>query len=599
MLRSNATIAVAVTVAAIIIVAIVTACFLVPRSKAVAEGFDGQLFQQGAGAIADSKTCSINGYTFRAEGLADYPSKTDGVSKCVIVRDGMGLLQREDAPKQCSLASADAGYEQDWSNPLREVKSVGFEANAEGTIPRCVLEIRPDMSVAELQALDDRLIESAADFRSEAYKLRRALRDTTAKLNVASGAIETATGRLGTIDADRRTTSDALVGLAGADVSAFALVQVEFNAQAAALNRQWKDAWWVKTFEHIDYGGAVKSYPPGLFDTGAHVDIGSISSIKVPAGMWVQVFSGSNKGGDTAVFETDQPDLTKVARGTSATWNDAIRSFLVGAGGPAPEVQVLAPPAPAPAAPPGAAPSPGTKFRLKDVTTQKYLNLDGSNNGILDDVGVTFVIASEPNVYDPESRGAVAVQIDGGPRFLRHGGMIVHQDPFLNHPDFIWVFIRASPDSYTVFNYFGGGTYLDYNGKNVLISSNAERRTWSLAPPLPTTATVDAAPPPAVADPGGVTIIGHNGVSKLLTAKGAGEANYSDYGPNEWGGIPNDGIKSVKVPPGYRIRLFQHWFTGYTADVTSDQELADIPTPWQGKGYWQDNVSSVTVWAGI
>jgi hypothetical protein len=120
------------------------------------------------------------------------------------------------------------------------------------------------------------------------------------------------------------------------------------------------------------------------------------------------------------------------------------------------------------------------------VNTQQYLNLDRSNNGILDDVGVTFVIASEPNVYDPESRGAVAVQIDGSPGFLRHGGMIVHQDPFLpNNPDFIWAFIRASPDSYTVFNYFGGGTYLDYNGKNVLISSNTERRTWSLAPPLP------------------------------------------------------------------------------------------------------------------
>ena len=98
-----------------------------------------------------------------------------------------------------------------------------------------------------------------------------------------------------------------------------------------------------------------------------------------------------------------------------------------------------------------------------------------------------------------------------------------------------------------------------------------------------------------VETPAGITIVGDGDKTCLLKANGSGVDNFKDYGPNDWCGIGNDGIRSIKVPNGYKVRIFQNWFTGYYWDLTESKNLAEIPNPWLN--YWQNNVSTLTVWA--
>jgi len=124
-------------------------------------------------------------------------------------------------------------------------------------------------------------------------------------------------------------------------------------------------------------------------------------------------------------------------------------------------------------------PSLNTSFRLQDVTTGQYMNFDGNNNGILDGTGIYLTFQKPSGLYDPNNIGAWALASANGTT-VRHSGMVVHLNGFTqNNYDFAWVFQDAGSGQYTIYNYYGGGNYLDFNGQNVLISQNKQRK-WVL-----------------------------------------------------------------------------------------------------------------------
>ena len=106
------------------------------------------------------------------------------------------------------------------------------------------------------------------------------------------------------------------------------------------------------------------------------------------------------------------------------------------------------------------------------------------------------MILDQPiGIYDPQNRGAWNLCSDG--KCMRHGGFVVHKDVFVpQNYDFAWVFQQAGSGQYTLFNYYGGGYYLDFDGTNVRITTNNQRK-WTLVPAAPV-ATQAAAVPPSV-----------------------------------------------------------------------------------------------------
>ena len=136
-----------------------------------------------------------------------------------------------------------------------------------------------------------------------------------------------------------------------------------------------------------------------------------------------------------------------------------------------------------PAGTAGLSPSVNITCRLQDVATGLYVNLNGNNNGILDSTGTYFTFQKPNNLYDPNNLGALALYSMNGPfagNYLRHSGFVVHLNGFTaNNYDFAWVFRPVGSGQYTIYNYYGGGQYLDFNGNNVLITTNNQRK-WTL-----------------------------------------------------------------------------------------------------------------------
>ena len=128
-------------------------------------------------------------------------------------------------------------------------------------------------------------------------------------------------------------------------------------------------------------------------------------------------------------------------------------------------------------------PALNVTFLLQDVTTGLYVNFDGNNNGILDGTGTYLTFQRPSGIYDPNNKGAWALYSASGMsagNSMRHAGFVVHMNGFTaNNFDFSWVFQDNGAGQYTIYNYYGGGHYLDFNGKNVLISKNNQRK-WTL-----------------------------------------------------------------------------------------------------------------------
>ena len=121
-------------------------------------------------------------------------------------------------------------------------------------------------------------------------------------------------------------------------------------------------------------------------------------------------------------------------------------------------------------------------IRLQDVATGKFLNLDGNNNGVLDGTGCYMTAERPGDIYNPRKLNAVALKVTSGSKagtYLRHAGFVLHGNAYVPaNYDFAWVNATNSATSAQLYNYYGGGTYLDYNGTNVLISNNSARR-WA------------------------------------------------------------------------------------------------------------------------
>ena len=99
----------------------------------------------------------------------------------------------------------------------------------------------------------------------------------------------------------------------------------------------------VTLYTDINFQGDKTSRIPGFFDVPQMgVPNDSISSIKVPDGMWIKVFQHNNRGGASAVFTSDMADLRNayLSGSSGASWNDVISSFDIGTGSP-PAVSAL------------------------------------------------------------------------------------------------------------------------------------------------------------------------------------------------------------------------------------------------------------------
>jgi hypothetical protein len=125
-------------------------------------------------------------------------------------------------------------------------------------------------------------------------------------------------------------------------------------------------------------------------------------------------------------------------------------------------------------------PSDGVTCRLQDLTTGLYLDFDGNNNGVLNSTGTYLTFQRPAGLYDPNGYGAWALYSGSGTyagNYMRHSGLIVHLNGFnQNNFDFSWIFQPVGSIHFTIYNYYGNGTYLDFNGTNVLADWTS--RVW-------------------------------------------------------------------------------------------------------------------------
>lgn len=143
------------------------------------------------------------------------------------------------------------------------------------------------------------------------------------------------------------------------------------------------------------------------------------------------------------------------------------------------------PPPPQPPVPPLVPPfSSNIKIKLKDPASKKYVTYNGANFPVnADSANATvFTVQNNPSVYG-NSGGGVALQTTGGPGanngFARHAGYILWSHGFAGgNYDFSWKFnkLENSNDTFVIYNWFGGGTYLDIANGNLQISGNSGKQ---------------------------------------------------------------------------------------------------------------------------
>ena len=131
--------------------------------------------------------------------------------------------------------------------------------------------------------------------------------------------------------------------------------------------------------------------------------------------------------------------------------------------------------------------SDGLICMLKDAETNKFLNLDANNNGILtNDSGIQIVFRKTSDLYNPHNFEEIYCLELPDNTFLRHSGYVVHGHRYVSYNfEYSWIFLttQANPGQYVINNYFGNSAfYLGYNGKNVLINTDSPPRKWILVP---------------------------------------------------------------------------------------------------------------------
>lgn len=118
-------------------------------------------------------------------------------------------------------------------------------------------------------------------------------------------------------------------------------------------------------------------------------------------------------------------------------------------------------------------------FHLQDVTTGALVRYASGSNQVTENPAAEVVnwrIFNDTAVFN-NNQGAVGLVDDKTNKCIRHSGFVTWENPFeSNNFDFAWVFRRGSQeDVYTIFNFYGSNMFLNYNGSQLLISSDTPR----------------------------------------------------------------------------------------------------------------------------
>ena len=158
--------------------------------------------------VADPLKCTVNGYSFASEGLAMHLRSSPTDPKCVLVRDGMGLLDGDD-PKSCRLTRDD--LENNWANPLGQAGAIlKVYPDHVGALDRCVISFDPDASVDDLRQVDNGLRIAGAEARSGMPLVLKKLELTTATLTTTTASLSVASQRMTSDAAQMKADAEAL-----------------------------------------------------------------------------------------------------------------------------------------------------------------------------------------------------------------------------------------------------------------------------------------------------------------------------------------------------------------------------------------------------
>lgn len=137
---------------------------------------------------------------------------------------------------------------------------------------------------------------------------------------------------------------------------------------------------------------------------------------------------------------------------------------------------VVSPPPPPPLPPPPPDAPVVLSFQLQDVSTGRKVTYSSSTNAVAEDSSASVVdwkIFNDSSVYN-NGQGAVGMCDSLTNNYMRHSGMVIWESSFTaNNYDFAWVFKRTGRTNvYNLFNYYGDNNYLNFNGTQLLISSD-------------------------------------------------------------------------------------------------------------------------------
>ena len=232
------------------------------------EGFDdarplaNELTTKGK-LYADPTLCTVVGadgspYSFRSEGLAAHPTSSAEDPKCIVVRDGMGLLMSADPTAGCVPVKDQP--ELHWINPLSQVGNGGAIASLYADhiagLDRCTLSLDPSASSADYGVVDAALMLAGADRRSTLPLVLNQLETTTASLNAAIQELNAAAAQMdadatqmsadataiGACQAEVETGEEALETLEQSSAAALQAAYNDFTAQLDAANAAAKTA---------------------------------------------------------------------------------------------------------------------------------------------------------------------------------------------------------------------------------------------------------------------------------------------------------------------------------------------------------------------
>ena len=168
------------------------------------EGFEGRAPESeqltAAGRVhGDPTRCTVwpAGYSFAAEGLVAHPDSTADDPKCILLRDGMGLLTSDD-PTVC--APLPDLVDLHWMNPLNQAGNGGaiaaVRADHVAGLDRCAISFAPGTSADDLALLDTELALAGAQKRSSMPLVLKQLETTTAALKKTAESLAEASRQL-------------------------------------------------------------------------------------------------------------------------------------------------------------------------------------------------------------------------------------------------------------------------------------------------------------------------------------------------------------------------------------------------------------------